>query len=59
MSNEKLSQIVESLPVIRQLFEQDVYITVMDRNGIIEGYSVPDGVSPKMSVGKAFRDPRG
>ena len=59
MINENLTQIVEFLPVIRQLFEQDVYITVLDRDGIIQGYTIPDGVSPILSVGQAFKDPSG
>ena len=59
MSNEKLTQIVEVLPVIRQLFDKDVYITVLDRDGIIQGYTVPDGVSPMLNVGQAFHDPSG
>ena len=57
MSNEYLTQIVEFLPIIRQLFDQDVYLTVLDRDGIIQGFTVPDGVSPKLSVGQAFQDP--
>ena len=59
MPNEKLTQIVEFLPVIKQLFDHDVYITIMDRNGIIQGYSVPDGVAPMLSVGQVFEDPSG
>lgn len=59
MANERLTQIAEYLPVIRQLFEQDVYLTVLDRKGVIQGYSVPDGVRPMLSVGQAFHDPSG
>ncbi len=59
MSSEKLTQIVEFLPVIRQLFEQDVYLSVLDRDGIIQGFSVPDGVPPMLRVGQKFEDPSG
>ena len=59
MSNESLTQIVEFLPIIKQLFEQNVYITVLDRDGIIQGFTVPDGVTPVLSVGQAFHDPSG
>ncbi|MCM1256772.1 MAG: methyl-accepting chemotaxis protein [Roseburia sp.] len=59
MSNENLTQIVELLPIIRQLCNHDVYITVLDRDGIIQGFSVPDGVKPALSVGQAFQDPSG
>ncbi len=59
MLNEQLRQIVELLPVIRQLFDHDVYLTVLDKEGIIQGYSVPDGVAPMLSVGQVFKDPSG
>ena len=59
MVNERLAQIIELLPVIKQLFEQDVYLSVMDRDGVIQGYSVPDGVAPMLSVGQRFEDPSG
>lgn len=59
MMNEKLKQVVDVLPVIRQLFERDVYITVMDADAIIQGYVIPDGERPKMSVGEVFHDPSG
>ena len=59
MVNERLARVIELLPVIKQLFEQDVYLSVMDRDGVIQGYSVPDGVAPMLSVGQRFEDPSG
>lgn len=59
MANEKLKQVVDMLPVIRQLFAHDVYITVMDTDGIIQGFAVPDGVKPQLRVGEVFSDPTG
>lgn len=59
MLNEQLSQMVNVLPVIQQLFEQDVYLVVMDTNGVIQGYAVPDTETPKLSVGEVFVDPSG
>ncbi|MDE7299241.1 MAG: hypothetical protein K2N94_10500 [Lachnospiraceae bacterium] len=59
MSNGLLAQVVELLPIMRQLFEHDVYISVLDRDGVIQGYSIPDGVAPMLSVGQAFVDPSG
>ncbi|MDE7268095.1 MAG: hypothetical protein K2N89_11580 [Lachnospiraceae bacterium] len=59
MANERLTQIIENLPVIRQLFEQDVYLSVLDKKGVIQGFSVPDGVRPMLSVGQSFQDPSG
>ncbi|MDE5778371.1 MAG: hypothetical protein K2I10_07720 [Lachnospiraceae bacterium] len=59
MLNEQLKQIVNILPLIKQLFDHDVFITVMNAEGIIEGYSVPDGVEPALNVGDMFEDPSG
>jgi len=59
MLNERLSHVVDDLPMIKQMFEEDVYITVMDTNGIVQGYAVPDGVRPQLQVGDTFRDPSG
>lgn len=59
MINDKLQQIIDALPVIRQLFEHDVYITVMDTKSVIQGFSVPSGVSPRFSIGEVFNDPTG
>lgn len=59
MLNEELKQIINILPLIKQLFDHDVYITVMDSEGIVEGYSVPDGVKPLLNVGDKFHDPSG
>lgn len=57
--NEKLEYLVEALPMIRQLFEDDIYIAVFDADGVLVGYSLPDGVSPRMSVDQMFHDPSG
>lgn len=59
MENEILERIVLDLPLISQLFDQDVYITIMDTQGIIQGFSVPDGVAPAMQIGDAFHDSSG
>lgn len=59
MAHEKLQQLVDSLPVISKLFGRDVYITVMDKDAVVTGYSIPDGARPKLSVGDIFNDPSG
>ena len=59
MANEQLNQIVNLLPIIRQISNHDVYITVLDKDGIVQGYSLPEGASPILSVGERFMDPRG
>lgn len=57
--NKRLEQLVDSLPVIRQLFDKDVYLTIMDAHKTVQGYVVPEGVKPQLSVGDVFRDPSG
>lgn len=57
--NQEIEKIVSMLPVMRQLFEQDIYLTVLDRDGIICGYSIPEGARPHLSIGSKFSDPSG
>ncbi len=59
MLRERLESVINELPMLRQMFEQDVYITVIDRDGIIRGFSLPDGATPIMKVGDRFVDPTG
>ncbi len=58
-NNEKLQEMVESLPLIRQLFSHDVYLMVMDANSVLMGYSIPEGEKPILSVGDVFHDTTG
>lgn len=57
--NQQLENLVAVLPIVRQFFEQDVYITVLDTNGVVQGFTVPDGIRPKLNVGERFDDPSG
>lgn len=59
MLNDKLQQVIDMLPIIRQLYAHDVFIMVMDKDSIVRGYSVPDGVPPQLQVGEVFHDPTG
>ncbi len=59
MLNEQLTHIIDALPVIRQLFEDNVYLVVLDNDGIIQGFSLPEGERPKWNIGDAFIDPSG
>ncbi len=59
MLNERLQQLIDLLPLLKDLFEHDVFITVMDTNGIVQGFSVPDGAVPQLKVGEEFIDPSG
>lgn len=57
--NGQLEKFVEVLPVIRQLFSQGVYLEIMDAEGVVCGYSIPDGKRPRLKVGDVFHDPTG
>lgn len=57
--NEQLKSYIEALPVIKQLFSHDVYITVMDEKGVVLSYAIPDGKKPLMEIGETFHDPSG
>ena len=58
-TDKQLENLVKALPTIKQMFAHDVFITVMDRDGIVQGFSVPDGTKPQMAVGDTFHDPSG
>lgn len=57
--NIKLQNIVENLDIIKQLFDKDLIISVLDENGVVQGFSLPDGVPPQVEVGSVFEDPSG
>lgn len=57
--NEKLQNIVDNLDLIRQLYDKEVIISVMDRDKIVRGFSLPQGMAPQVEVGSVFEDPSG
>lgn len=57
--NKQLENYIEMLPVMRQLFPQDVFLTVLDAKGVIVGYSIPEGEKPIMRIGEVLRDSTG
>ncbi|MCQ2493499.1 MAG: methyl-accepting chemotaxis protein [Lachnospiraceae bacterium] len=57
--NSEVERCTQMLPIIRQLFGSDVYMSVLDADGIVCGYSVPDNEAPKMKIGTKFVDPSG
>lgn len=54
-----LQHMVDLLPVIRQMVQKDSFLTVLDAEGTILGFSVPDTQHPMYSVGSHFEDPTG
>lgn len=57
--NEEVQKIVDALPVIKQIVDDISFITVMDRDGIVQGYAIPDGDKPMLEIGTEFKDPSG
>lgn len=57
--NEQVEKIVDVLPVMKQMFPKETYISVIDANGVLRGYVLPDGERPILSVGDVFKDPSG
>lgn len=57
--NKNLQCIVDSLDIIRQLHDKDVIISVIDRDKVVQGFSLPQGMPPQTPVGSVFEDPSG
>lgn len=57
--NEQLQTLINTLPIMKQMFSHEVYLTVMDADGVVLGYSIPDGKKPYMRIGQTFHDPTG
>lgn len=57
--NEKLQHIIDNLEFIRQLYDNDPILSVIDADGILQGYSLPPGIPPQAEVGSVFNDPSG
>lgn len=57
--NEKLQSIVDNVEIMRLLNGKGSYMTVVDRDGYVQAYAIPDGVKPAVSVGQKFDDPTG
>lgn len=55
----KLQNFVDYLDIIRQLFDKELIISVLDENGVVQGFSLPEGLPPQAEVGSVFRDPSG
>lgn len=59
MLNERLNQLIEALPVVKQLFGHDVFLSVIDADRVVQGFAVPEGEPPRVKVGDVFHDTTG
>lgn len=57
--SELLDMYVKALPTLQQLFEEEVFMSVMEPDGTVVGYVVPAGKTPTVSIGQKFQDPTG
>lgn len=57
--NEHLQYIVDNLDIISQLYDREVILSVMDRDKIVRGFSLPQGIPPQLEIGSVFEDPSG
>lgn len=55
--NAKLQNIVDNLEIISQLYDKELMISVMDKDRIVQGYSLPKGIPPQFEIGSVFEDP--
>lgn len=56
---QQLENVVSLLPIIQQLFTQDVYLSVLDSDSVVCGYAIPSGAKPILEIGKKFVDTTG
>ncbi len=57
--NEKLKNIADNVDIIRMLGDKDTMISVMDKDGVVVAFSMPESIPPQMGVGDRFEDPTG
>lgn len=57
--NLEVEKTVSLLPTLKQLYAGRVYLSVLDKDGMIRGFSIPEGEIPQMTIGQKFNDPSG
>lgn len=57
--HESLQNVVNVLPTIQNIVETGAYITVLDTNGTVMGYAIPDGEKAMFDIGSHLEDPTG
>lgn len=59
MNSEKLQSVVDSLPEIKQLYDENGYVVVTDCDGVILDFSIPSGEREQFKIGDNLSDPSG
>lgn len=57
--NELLVKIIDCLPTISGILDDEAVLSVIDSNGIVQGLRVPEGKRGVIGVGEHFDDPSG
>ena len=57
--NATLEKMIDVLPIIKNLFANDIFLSVIDENCVMQGYSIPDGAVPVVNIGEEFVDNTG
>ncbi len=57
MENEKLQTLIDALPVIKELYGEQTFFSVIDKEKIIRAFVLPAGVKASTQVGEEFVDP--
>lgn len=57
--NKEIIKIIDVLPTIYQLLDDNSFVTVMDLEGTILGFQCPPGVPPLKEIGDHMDDPSG
>lgn len=57
--NEVLQHVVDLLPTLYEIVQENSYLTVLDADGIIVGYKIPEGEAPVYPIGQRFEDSSG
>ncbi|MDY2700730.1 MAG: methyl-accepting chemotaxis protein [Lachnospiraceae bacterium] len=57
--NPEINKILEVLPTIYQLLDDSSFITVMDVEGTVLGFQIPNGAVPLKAIGEHLDDPSG
>lgn len=57
--NKKLEDLIELLPMIRQICGRNVFLTLIDADRVLRGFALPEGEKPQLNIGEVFEDPSG
>lgn len=57
--NPEINKVLEMLPTFYQLLDDSSFVTVLDLEGTVLGYQIPEGLKPLKAVGEHMDDPSG